>query len=114
MFTSEFWRELFRLEGVKLQMTSAFHPQADGQSEATNKIITMYLCCLGDCPRQWLEWLPWAEYCYNSSFQQSLQTSPFELVYGRPPPLIRSYVYGDARLPAQSYARQRHFPLRSA
>jgi hypothetical protein len=43
MFTSEFWRELFRLAGVKLQMTSAFHPQADEQSEATNKIIAMYL-----------------------------------------------------------------------
>jgi hypothetical protein len=64
-------------------MTSAFHPQADGQSEATNKIITMYLHCLtGDRPRQWLEWLPWAEFCYNSSYQQSLKTSPFQLVIG--------------------------------
>jgi len=100
VFTSEFWRELFRLAGVKLQMTSAFHPQSDGQSEATNKIIAMYLKCLtGDRPRQWLEWLPWAEFCYNSSYQQSIKTSPFELVYGRPPPSIRSYVPGDARLP---------------
>jgi transposase InsO family protein len=69
VFTSEFWRELLRLAGVKLQMSSAFHPQSDGQSEATNKIITMYLRCLtGDWPRQWLEWLPWAEFCYNSSY----------------------------------------------
>jgi len=82
-------------------MTSAFHPQSDGQSEVTNKIIAMYLRCLtGDRPRQWLEWLPWAEFCYNSSYQQSIKTSPFELVYGRPPPSIRSYVPGDARLPA--------------
>jgi hypothetical protein len=98
VFTSEFWRELFRLVGVKLNM-SAFHPQSDGQSEATNKIIAMYLRCLtGDRPRNWLEWLPWAEFCYNSH-QQSLKTSPFEFVYGRPPPSIRTYAPGDARLP---------------
>ena len=59
VFTSSFWRELFRLSGVKLQFTSAFHPQSDGQSEAANKIISMYLRCLtSDRPRNWLEWLP--------------------------------------------------------
>ena len=89
MFTGSFWRELFRLSGVKLQFTSAFHPQSDGQSEAANKIISMYLRCLiGDRPRNWLEWLPLAEFCYNSSYQQSLKTSPFHVVYGRPPPTI--------------------------
>jgi hypothetical protein len=56
VFTSSFWRELFRLAGVMLQFTSAFHPQSDGQSEATNKIISMYLRCLtGDRPCNWLE-----------------------------------------------------------
>jgi hypothetical protein len=61
----------------------------------------MYLRCLIlDRPRNWLEWLPWAEFYYNSSYQQSLKTSPFEVVYGRPPPSIRSYEHGDARLPA--------------
>ena len=82
-------------------MTSAFHPQFDDQSEATNKIIAMYLRCLtGDRPHQWLEWLPWAEFWYNSSYQQSLKTSPFELVYGATSsidPFVRS---GDVRLPA--------------
>jgi transposase InsO family protein len=69
VFTSKFWIELFKLSGVKLQLTSAFHPQSDGQSEAVNKVITMYLRCLiGDRPRQWLKWLPWAEYCYNTTF----------------------------------------------
>jgi hypothetical protein len=46
IFTGHFWKELFALVGVKLQFTSMFHPQADGQSEAMNKIITMYLRCL--------------------------------------------------------------------
>jgi len=65
----------------------------------------MYLRCLtGDRPRNWLEWLPWAEFCYNSSYQQSLKTSPFHVVYGRHPPSIHSYEHGDARLPAVEQA----------
>jgi hypothetical protein len=43
VFTSTFWTELFTRIGVKLQMSSAFHPQFDGQSEVTNRIILMYL-----------------------------------------------------------------------
>jgi hypothetical protein len=67
VFTGHFWKALFGLAGVTLQFTSAFHPQADGQSEATNKIVVMYLRCLTrDRPRQWLQWLPWAKFCYNS------------------------------------------------
>jgi transposase InsO family protein len=59
VFTSIFWRELLRLTGTKLAMSSAFHPQSDGQTEAANKVIVMYLRCLtGDRPREWLRWLP--------------------------------------------------------
>jgi hypothetical protein len=55
VFTSRFWSELFSVAGVKLNMSSAFHPQSDGQSEVVNKIIVMYLHCLvGNRPRQWL------------------------------------------------------------
>jgi len=61
----------------------------------------MYLRCLtGDCPRQWVRWLPWAEFCYNSSYQASLKTSPFKVVYGRDPPALRAYEKGEDRLPA--------------
>lgn len=59
----------------------------------------MYLRCLtGDRPHHWLEWLLWAEFCYNSPYQQSIKMSPFELVYGRPPPSLRSYTPDEARL----------------
>uniref|UniRef100_A0A0A9AUI7 Integrase catalytic domain-containing protein n=1 Tax=Arundo donax TaxID=35708 RepID=A0A0A9AUI7_ARUDO len=58
VFTSRFWTELFQLAGVKLLKSTAFHPQTDGQSEAANKVITMYLRCMtGDRPRQWVQWL---------------------------------------------------------
>jgi hypothetical protein len=52
VFTSTFWRELMRLMGTKLHMMSAFHPQSDGQTEAANCVIAMYLRCFtGDRPR---------------------------------------------------------------
>ena len=101
VFTSKFWRELMRLVGAKLHMTSAFHPQSDGQTEAANKVIVMYLRCFtGDCPRQWLRWLPWTEYIYNTAYQSALRDTPFRVVYGRDPPSIRSYEPGETRVAA--------------
>jgi hypothetical protein len=101
VFTSTFWQELMRLMGTKLQMTTAFHPQSDGQSESANRVIIMYLRCLtGDRPREWLRWLPWAEFLFNTAYQSSLRDTPFRVVYGRDPPSIRSYEPGDTRVPA--------------
>jgi len=101
VFTSHFWEELFKLAGVKLLRSSAFHLQTDGQSEVTNRIIVMYLRCLaGDRPRTWLQWLPWAEFCFNTSHQSALRTTPFEVVYGRPPPALMSYTPGTVRVAA--------------
>nr|CAB3453399.1 unnamed protein product [Digitaria exilis] len=92
-FTSTFWRELMRLTGAKLHMSTAFHPQSDGQTEAANKVIVMYLRCLtGDRPRQW--------YIYNTAFQTTLRDTPFRVVYGRNPPSIRSYEPGETRVAA--------------
>jgi hypothetical protein len=52
VFTRMFLCELFMLAGVKRNLTTDFHPQSDGQSEAMNKVITMYLRCLaGDWPQ---------------------------------------------------------------
>jgi hypothetical protein len=78
------------MSGVKLRMSTAFHPQTDGQLEVVNNTITMYLGFItGDRPCAWLDWLPWAEYYYNTSFHLALRTSPFQVVYGRePPPLL--------------------------
>jgi hypothetical protein len=105
VFTAHFWQELFTLVGVKMQLSSTFHPQTDGQVEVTNKVITMYLRCLvGDRPRDWLKWLPWAEFCYDSSFQASIKTSPFRLVYGQDPPSLHAYSPGEARLPAVKHS----------
>jgi len=67
VFTGNVWRDLFKMVGVTLRKSTAFHPQTDGQSEVVNKVIAMYLRCVtGDRPRAWVDWLSWAEYCYNS------------------------------------------------
>jgi hypothetical protein len=54
--------------------------------------VTMYLRCLtGDHPRHWVQWLPWVEFCYNSTFQSFLCTTPFCVVYGRYPLVMLLY-----------------------
>ena len=82
-------------------MTSAYHPQSNGQSEVVNKIITMYLRCLtGDIPKEWIRWFPWAEVCYNIAYHKSIRTTLFKLVYGRDPPQLKTYSPGDAAIPS--------------
>jgi hypothetical protein len=101
VFTGHVWRDLFKMAGVTLRMSTAFHPQTDEQSEVVNKVIAMYLRCVtGDRPRAWVDWLSWAEYCYNTSFHTALCATPFEVVYGRPPPPILPYRPGTARTEA--------------
>ncbi|KAJ4778469.1 polyprotein [Rhynchospora pubera] len=101
VFTSKFWQELFRLQVVHLKLSSAFHPQTDGQTEVVNRTIEMYLRCLAcDRPRTWLQWLPWAEFCYNTSYHSALKATPFEVVYGRPVPPLLPYKQGDSNIAA--------------
>ena len=97
-FTSRFWTELFRLQGVAFNFTSAYHPQSDGQTEVLNRTVEMYLRCLTSSrPKDWVRWLPWAEYCYNTSWHSAIKSTPFYAVYGREPLTLLSYVTGTAR-----------------
>jgi hypothetical protein len=95
VFTSTMWKELFRLCGTTLRTSSVFRPQTSSQSEVANRIIVVYLHCLaGDRPKSWLRWLPWAEFCYNTSYQTALEATPFEVVYGRASPPLASFQLG--------------------
>ena len=90
---------MFRLHGTTLAFSSAYHPQSDGQTEVVNRTIEMYLhCFVGDQPRQWVDWLPWAEYCYNTFHHSSIGMTPFQVVYGCEPPRLLSYDPGSTHL----------------
>ena len=55
-------------------------------------------CFTSAQPKKWLHWLPWAEWSYNTWYHTSAQFTPFELVYGYPPPHIAAYERGTARV----------------
>ncbi|PNX87538.1 hypothetical protein L195_g043629 [Trifolium pratense] len=101
IFLSQFWKELFRLSGTKLRMSSAYHPQSDGQTEIVNKVLQQYLrCFVHDQPRKWGSFLHWAEWHYNTAVHTSTGFSPFQVVYGRAPPALVDYVPGSTALQA--------------
>ena len=100
-FTCAFWKELFHLNGTSFNFSSSYHPQTDGQSEVFNRTLEKYLHCFTSSnPKEWLKWLTWAEYCYNTSWHSTIQRTPFEVVYGRLPPQLLNYVPGTAKLEA--------------
>ncbi|TYK23464.1 putative retroelement pol polyprotein [Cucumis melo var. makuwa] len=92
VFLCQFWTELFRLSGTKLNKSTAYHPQSDGQTEVANRGVKTYLRCFcNEKPKKWTKWLPWTEYWSNTTFQRSIGMTPFQVVYGRHPPTILSY-----------------------
>ena len=69
IFTSHFWNALMKLQGVKLAMSFAYHPQTDGQTEVVNKSLEHRLRTYAAVkPHSWVEWLPLAEYWFNTNF----------------------------------------------
>jgi hypothetical protein len=95
IFISHFWREFFKLSGTKLKMSSAYHPQTDGQSEVVNRCVEQYLrCFVHHQPAKWNSLLPWAEFWYNTTYHASTGMTPFQALYGRLPPTIPHYHIG--------------------
>jgi hypothetical protein len=100
IFTSSFWRNLFRLADTTLNLSSSYHPQTDGQTERLNQCLETYLRCLVHAkPDQWAKWLPQAEYWYNTAFHSALGRSPFEVLYGRKP---RHFAIDNESLPGHT------------
>lgn len=97
IFISKVWSELFQLQGVALNKSTTYHPQSDGQTEVVNKCLETYLRCMClDQPSTWSKWLPLAEWWYNTNFHTSIQTTPYEVLYGQPPPIHLPYLPGES------------------
>ncbi|XP_057459254.1 uncharacterized protein LOC130749915 [Actinidia eriantha] len=84
-FVSRFWQSLQAAMGTQLLLSTAFHPQTDGQSERTIQTLEdMLRACVVDFRGNWEDHLPLVEFAYNNSYQASIQMAPFEALYGRP------------------------------
>jgi hypothetical protein len=85
-FVAEFTRELYRLLGITLSTTTAYHPQADGQTERVNQELEQYLrVFVNERQDDWDELLPTAEFQYNNHIHSSTQQTPFLLDTGQHP-----------------------------
>jgi transposase InsO family protein len=94
-FTSTFWRTLMKEVDTKLAMSTAFHPQTDGQAEKANSIVERYLrAYTADRQNDWDQLLAVAEFAYNASRHKSLEMSPFEADLGYTPRMPLDAVVG--------------------
>jgi hypothetical protein len=83
-FTSKFWEKLHESMDTKLNFSSAYHPQTDGQTKKTNQISEdMLRACALKYGKSWDKSLPYAEFSYNNSYQASIKMAPYEALYGR-------------------------------
>ena len=83
-FTSIFWKELQSALGTRLNFSTTFHPQINGQSERLIQVLEdMLWGCVMEFTRSWDRYVPLMEFAYNNSYQESIGMAPYEALYGR-------------------------------
>ncbi|GKA78753.1 putative nucleotidyltransferase, ribonuclease H [Tanacetum coccineum] len=108
LFTSRFWKSLQEAMGTQLDMSTAYHPETDGQSERTIQTLEdMLRACVIDFGSSWDRHLPLVEFSYNNSYHASIKAAPFEALYGRKcrSPVCWSEV-GDSQLTGPEMIRE--------
>lgn len=95
MFMGNVWRDLFKCDSVKLRMSTVFYPRRTSNPKSSTRPSPI----TSNRQWAWLDWLPWAEYCYNTSFHLALRVSMFQVVYGRPPLALLPYTANSMRMP---------------
>ena len=102
-FTSAFWKEVHRLLGTRLLMSTAFHPQTDGATERANRsIIQILRATVKPDQADWVEKLPMVEFALNSAASASTGFAPFELTGGFLPRMTKE-------IPPSSLPGVQHF-----
>jgi hypothetical protein len=100
-FTINFWQELLKLRGNQFHLSTTYHPQTDGQIEVVNKCLETYFRCFASkMQHQWDQWLPLAEWWYNTSYHTNTHMTPFEAVYGQNTLSFLSYFPGVSKVQA--------------
>ena len=100
LFTGHFWATFCHLLRCKRRLSTAFHPQTDGQTERINQTIEQYLRTF--CNKEqsdWMDKLPLAEFTYNTSYHDTVKGTPAEVLMGYQP---RSKGHVNGRLEAFS------------
>ena len=83
-FTTHFWRSFQKSLGMKVKLSTAFHPQTDWQAKHTvHKLKDMLRACVIDFKGSWEDNLPLIDISCNSSYHSSIGIAPFEALYGR-------------------------------
>nr|GEW60297.1 putative reverse transcriptase domain-containing protein [Tanacetum cinerariifolium] len=83
-FASNLWRSLQNTLGTRLDMSTAYHPKTDGQSERTIQTLEdMLRACAIDFGKGWVNHLPLVEFSYNNGYYATIKAAPFEALYGR-------------------------------
>jgi hypothetical protein len=93
VFNHKYIKALYEQLGIKAHFSSAYHPQSDGQTERMNPAIEQSLrAYTGMYQKDWVKWLPMAEFSYNNAIHSATGTSPFRCLYGRDPVMTPSKV----------------------
>jgi hypothetical protein len=113
IFTSSVWQALFKSLKVELHLSSAYNPQTYGQTERVNQCLENYLRCMCfTSPKRWFHWLALAEWWYNTSYHTSLNMTPFQALYGFPPPQVAEDIIPDCPdVTAQEQLRNRQVAI---
>ncbi|GJY48185.1 putative reverse transcriptase domain-containing protein [Tanacetum coccineum] len=83
-FTFHLWKSLNEALGTQLDMSTAYHPQTDGQSERTIQTLEdMLRACVMDFGKGWDRHLPLVEFSYNNNYHTSIKAASFEALYGQ-------------------------------
>ncbi|GKA25790.1 putative reverse transcriptase domain-containing protein [Tanacetum coccineum] len=107
-FMSQFWQSLQEAFGTQLDMSTAYHPETEGQRERTIQTLEdMLRACVIDFGKGWDRHLPLIEFSYNNSYHTSIKSAPFEVLYGRkcPSPICWAKV-GGAQLTGPEIVRE--------
>lgn len=114
-FTSDFFTQLCNLLGIKQRLSTAFHPQTDGQTERMNRTLEeMLRAFVSPSLLDWDLKLPCCEFAINNAFTESIRTTPFYLNYGRHPRSPTDFAFKPSKGPSDDFAADMQSALTQA